>query len=183
MTAPRAAFRHNLKRDDDWETPPESFVFLAKCLRRDHPEFRPCRIYDPFYCEGRAAAWIANAFPEAEEVIHEDKDFWTEGRDPDDYDLLVTNPPFSAMRYVMPMLVKTGKPFAVLCPGESVWTQYTMRSVGSQLNRFKVYAPWKRPRFYKDGKQWTSSSQTHVWCVYGLEARSGNIYYEPKPSA
>ncbi len=53
------------------------------------------RIYDPFYCDGAAVRHLKSQGFHC--VIHENVDFWSlvkSARVPE-YDVLVTNPPFS----------------------------------------------------------------------------------------
>lgn len=174
-------------KDDDWETPPEAFTFLAECLRRDHPAFDEAhrRFYDPYYCRGMARTCIAKAFGVPEDsVLHEAKDFYNEKTRPDRdaYDMIVTNPPYSDMKKALSVLRAMGKPFAMCVTGASLFAQYSIENLHDKLDSLRVYAPFRRWKFYKDGTQWHKTAQCHVWVVVGLPRTDlPTLYYEPPP--
>jgi len=69
--------------------------------------------------------WSAyyNSFKEAgfnvmRSCIQEGQDFFT--YEPDDYDIIISNPPFNIKDYILSRLDKLGKPFAVLLPLNSL---------------------------------------------------------------
>ena len=81
-------------------------------------------------------------------VINEERDFFT---DPPEYDLIVSNPPFSLAKDVMAKLMEYDKPFILLMPSSKINTSYfrTWKDKGIQ-----IIIPRKRIQFIKlvDGK-------------------------------
>jgi len=89
---------------------------LQEALRPNTPE--AFALYDPYYCEGAVKAkWRELGF---ENVIHDKRDFYEDVRNRclPNYDVLVTNPPYSAdhLPRLMDILVHQRKPFAILVP-------------------------------------------------------------------
>ena len=76
------------------------------------------RIYDPYYCAGSAARHLASLGFTS--VVNRNEDCyaaWAEGRAPE-FDVLLTNPPFSAdhIPRALAFAVRSGKPWAMLVP-------------------------------------------------------------------
>jgi len=103
---------------DDWETPLKSFELLANTIELDDARHRV--IWDPFYCTGRAKQLLQTAFP-TKTIVHEQRDFF-EWRP--DCDLIVTNPPYSIMKRIIPVLFELDKPFALFSRADSLYTAY-----------------------------------------------------------
>ena len=139
MKRPREAEKRplDLRRDpaDDCETPIEAYVHVAfvlsKIAQKKKIPKSALRIYDPYYCAGRAAKRLrALGFVSAS---NEDVDFYaaldargehevSEGSPPSlpEHDVLVTNPPFSGdhcARLVAFLASRDADaPFALLAP-------------------------------------------------------------------
>ena len=107
---------------DHAETPLAAYEHLEPLL------FRLCaalgttkaalRIYDPYYCAGSMAAHLRSLGFHS--VINRNEDCyaaWAAGRAPD-FDVLITNPPFSAdhIPRALAFAARCGKPWAMLVP-------------------------------------------------------------------
>lgn len=76
-------------------------------------------IYEPFYGDGKSGEHLKELG--CKNVIHQDVDFFNNDFE---YDLIVTNPPFSIRRKILTKLKEIDKPFIVLLPSSiinAVW--------------------------------------------------------------
>jgi len=94
----------------------QSLTYLCKEVL--HKEKSELRIYDPFYCEGRVVSNLSKfGFTN---VYNRCEDFYSvqqAGTLPE-YDVIVTNPPYSGdhIEKIMKFCVSTGKPWFLLLP-------------------------------------------------------------------
>jgi hypothetical protein len=121
---PSVASEHPFERNpkDDAETPFDAYRDIEPLLFRLAQQLgktkATLRIYDPYYCEGSVAAHLARlGFTE---VYNRNEDFYAvaaAGRTPE-FDVLVTNPPFSGdhMARCVSFAVSACKPFFLLMP-------------------------------------------------------------------
>ncbi|ESL10063.1 hypothetical protein TRSC58_02209 [Trypanosoma rangeli SC58] len=124
--AAAAPLSHPFKAEfnDHFETSMEALRDVAVVVDQLRRLQRPSApenfvVYDPYYCAGTVLHhWNALG---VQRVIHENRDFYrdiAEGKVPPDYDMLVTNPPFSGdhIERLFDYLVTAKKPFAFLVP-------------------------------------------------------------------
>ena len=128
---------------DDWETPPHIFQFLA-----NHILLEPAQniIWDPFYCTGRSSEYLQAAFPQ-KRIVHEDRDFFTWS--PAEYDVIITNPPYSDCKKAMLELVRLDKPFAAFIRAEAIFTAYMQDLLRG--GNISILVPSKRTHFLDPG--------------------------------
>ena len=140
------------RENDNWETPKEAYEDVRDLIVGKI-------IWDPFYSQGRAATFLMEAG--AKEVIHEKRDAfdWSP-----EYELIVTNPPFSIKKRCLAYLLSLGKPVLVLLPLAdlaSVWFREVVEE-----HQYHLYVPNKRYAFLKDGKQMKGVNFPSVWLWY-----------------
>jgi hypothetical protein len=154
------------RMSDEYETPEGAWGMILK-----HIPDKRTRIYEPFYCTGRARVSIqAHGFSN---VIHERRDFFSERLALSEYDVIVTNPPYSKLAPIFKVLKEINKPFAMLVPLSCIATQYFQKSVES----FQLVIPKKRMDFIKDGTQLNRCNFETVWVCSGLDLPA-TISYE-----
>ena len=117
---PKHSFEAN--EDDHCETSSAAYDDIAPLMRKiaDFLGKSPkdLVIYDPYFCNGAVIRHLAaRGFPH---VYNKNEDFYRmieESRNPD-YDILVTNPPFSGnhVERMLKFCVDSGKPFLCLVP-------------------------------------------------------------------
>jgi len=97
-------------------------------------------IWEPFFGDGTSGK---NLMKLGHRVVHEKKDFfkWCP-----EYDLIVTNPPYSIVKDIMPRLLELDKPFVLLMPSSKINTQY-MRDWSDK--GLQIIIPRKRIQFIK----------------------------------
>ena len=137
------------KENDGWESPPEAFLDVRELIVGKI-------IWDPFYSQGRAAAFLMEAG--AKEVINEKRDAfdWSP-----ECELIVTNPPFSIKKRCLAYLLSLGKPVLILLPLADLASVWFREVVGA--HQYSMFIPKKRYAFLKDGKQMKGVSFPSVW--------------------
>ena len=92
------------RENDNWETPKEAYEDVSSLIQDK-------TVWDPFYSQGRAAAFLMEAG--AREVIHEKRDAfdWSP-----ECELIVTNPPFSIKKKCLAYLLEKRKDVLILLP-------------------------------------------------------------------
>ena len=142
-------------KDDDYETTKE-------CLKDLLPYITDYKIiYDPFYCNGK----VKEEWKELnKECINEKKDAFNRDH-PEDYDIIISNIPFSIKKKCFELFFKLDKPFIILTTIDtlgSVW-------IKKYFNDLQFIIPTGRYNFYKKSNTKKSSSWFDtMWVCYGL---------------
>ena len=93
---------------DDYMTP--------KYAWEDIKDYIPNKkIWEAFYGDGNSGNYLTEL---GFDVIHKPIDFFTEP--PDEYDIIVSNPPFSKSKEIMKQLLIYDKPFILIFPSTEV---------------------------------------------------------------
>lgn len=95
-----------LKKQDNYSTPRSAWEALVPLLDKTKV------YYDPFFNDGLSGYILSEL---GLDVIHEDTDFF-ESVDQIDFDIIVSNPPFSIKRQVLKKLLEIDKPFVMIMP-------------------------------------------------------------------
>ena len=140
---------------DDYETPESAWDLVLDSISKD------LVIWEPFYCHGRAGNYLRT---KGYKVIHENKDFFT--YEPEHYDIIVTNPPFSKRKEIFNKLKQLDKPFAILVPTVSLNNQYFCNLFRDE--EFNLVFPTKRIQFIKDGKVTNKCNFDCVWICHKI---------------
>lgn len=102
-------------------------------------------IWQPFYMDGQCADYLRE---KGYNVIHENKDFFK--YEPDNYDIILDNPPFSNKDLIFDRLHQLNKPFIVFYPFRAFLQKGFRRF--DETHNYKIIIPEKRFAFYKDNK-------------------------------
>jgi hypothetical protein len=132
--------------NDDCVTPIEVWTNIEQYLPKDKI------IWCPFFYNGEHKLKDLGY-----NIIHQDRDFFTS--QPDDYDLIVDNPPFSKKKDILRRCLELDKPFILIMPTSTLCYQY-----------FKIYKdniqliiPPKRYNFKPELKS-SASFETLYFC-------------------
>ncbi len=139
-------------------------------------------IYDPYYCAGRAATLLNDVFQRTQistliRIQHEKRDFYRDIRQNTvpQYDILVTNPPYSGdhkercLDFAVGQLKRYGRPFFVLMPNYVAIKEYFRKTVlessGSKKEVQTFYISPSCPYEYDhpDGTGYQVSPFASVW--------------------
>jgi len=95
-------------------------------------------IWEAFYGDGASGTHLTEM---GYDVIHEPIDFFKENRG----DIIVSNPPFSLAKDIMPRLQELDKPFILLMPSAKINTSYMRNFTG----KLQIIIPRRRIHFIK----------------------------------
>jgi len=127
-------------KHDDYMTPKSAWDNIKQFIPKDKV------IWEAFYGNGDSGKYLNElGFPN---VIHEEVDFF----DNDLGDIIVSNPPFSLVKQIMPRLAKLDKPFILIMPSSKICTSYMRDNFMDK--KIQIIIPRKRIQFVKlvDGK-------------------------------
>ena len=126
-------------KHDDYMTPKYAWENIKDYIPK-------CKIWEAFYGDGESGNYLTDM---GFDVIHEERDFFTEP--PDEWDMIVSNPPFSKSKEVMKKLLEYDKPFIIIFPSSKINTSYFRDWKNKNL---QIIIPRKRIQFIKlvDGK-------------------------------
>jgi hypothetical protein len=173
---PLAAWPFPTEYGDHFSTTSEALVDLATGLdilaSRLNKTRATLRLYDPFYCDGSVKdRWGTLGFTS---VLHDKRDFYadvTAGCVPD-YDVLVTNPPYSSdhKERIVSFCASSGKPFCLLLPNY-VATKLHYRTAISELVASQCapvyFVPASRYRYlHPDGTGYPDSPFESIWYAH-----------------
>jgi len=112
------------------------------------------RVYDPYYCEGSMVAHLERlGFTHVHNVNEDCYKVWAAKRTPA-YDVLITNPPYSAdhMQRILAFAVASGKPWLLLLPN-FVCFKKNYRELVPAEPPVAYLVPAKRYVYYAPGRQ------------------------------
>jgi len=99
--------QHPHAGNDDFNTPAAGWDLAKRYLIKDDET----KVWQPFYNDGEITSNFKNS-------IHIKKDFFT--YEPDEWDCVIDNPPYTTKKDIIENLLKKGKPFALLIPSDTM---------------------------------------------------------------
>ena len=100
-------------KHDDYMTPKYAWENILHLIPKDKI------IWEAFYGDGKSGEYLREL---GLNVIHEPIDFFEE--DPDHWDIIISNPPFSKSKEILTKLKQVDKPFILIFPSSKINTQY-----------------------------------------------------------
>jgi len=141
-------------KDDDYETPKEILSGLLPYIENYNI------IYDPFYCNGT----VIEEWKELnKECINEKLDAFNRTH-PENFDILISNIPFSKKRECVELAFKLEKPFMLLLPIDCLGSKW----IKKHFDKLQFIIPDGRYNFIKKGIKTKSSWFDTMWLCYGL---------------
>jgi len=137
------------KKDDDWMTPKYAWENIKEFIPKDKI------IWECFYGDGKSGEYFKEL---GFNVIHKEIDFYKNNEG----EILISNPPFSDCKNIMPRLKKLNKPFIMLMPSSKINTSYMRKNfLGDE--KLQIIIPRKRIQFMKKEK---SKNSCNFDCFY-----------------
>ena len=127
-------------KHDDYMTPKYAWENIQQYIPKDKI------IWEAFYGDGKSGQDLSDL---GFNVIHEQIDFFDNNKG----DIIVSNPPFSLAKQIMPRLKELDKPFILIMPSSKINTQYFKPF----KNKIQIIIPSKRIQFIKNNKQLKNS--------------------------
>lgn len=122
------------QKHDDYMTPKSAWEDIQKYIPKDK------LIWEAFYGNGTSGQYLTDL---GFNVIHEDIDFYNN----DLGEVIVSNPPFSDCKNVIPRLAKLDKPFILIMPSSKINTSYFRENFKNK--GVQIIIPRKRIQFIK----------------------------------
>ena len=124
-------------KHDDYMTPEYAWKNIEQYIPRDKV------IWEAFYGDGTSGKHLENL---GFNVIHKEIDFF----ESNEGEIIVSNPPFSICKEIMPRLKELDKPFILILPCSKICTQYIREYFKNEL---QIIIPIKRIQFIKNGNE------------------------------
>tara|TARA_R110000764_G_scaffold68032_2_gene141285 strand:+ start:156 stop:635 length:480 start_codon:yes stop_codon:yes gene_type:complete len=121
-------------KDDDYMTPKYAWENIQQYIPKDKV------IWEAFMGDGKSGEYLNEL---GFDVVHNENDFFQSNEG----DIIVSNPPFSKCKQILPKLKKLDKPFILILPSSKINTQYFKLF----MNEIQLIIPSKRIQFVKDG--------------------------------
>ena len=129
------------QKHDCYMTPKYAWENIKQYIPKDKV------IWEAFYGDGESGKYLREM---GFETIHEPIDFFDDKTLPD-YDIIISNPPFSKSKEVMARMLVLDKPFIMIMPSSKINTSYFRAWKDKKI---QIIIPRKRIHFQKliDGK-------------------------------
>ena len=101
--------------NDDYFTPRQAFEDIAHLIPTNKT------VYEPFVGSSRSGEFLQELLPNNIVIYNKEVDFF---HNTFQYDLVVSNPPFSIAKQILTRLKELNKPFILLLPASRLCTQY-----------------------------------------------------------
>ncbi len=121
---------------DDYMTPKYAWDNIKQYIPKDKI------IWEAFMGDGKSGEYLKEL---GLNVIHNDNDFFKSNEG----DIIVSNPPFSKCKEIIPRLKELDKPFILILPSSKINTQYFRVF----KNDIQLIIPPKRIQFLKNGNE------------------------------
>ena len=144
------------KNDDEYYTPKHAWTAIEQYIPKDKV------IWEAFYGDGSSGTFLREM---GFETICEDVDFF----DNDLGDMIMSNPPFSKCKEIMPRLALTDKPFILIMPSSKINTNYFRDNFKDK--NIQIIIPRRRIHFIKNNNHTTKCNFDCFYYCYkiGLE--------------
>ena len=143
-----------LKKDDSYMTPKIVFKSIAHLVPNDKI------IWESFYGNGDSGKFLKEL---GFEVQSKDVDFFDDQSF--EYDILISNPPYSIKAKVFKKLSEIDKPFMMLVPVATITKQYLKKYFKDKI---QLVIPEKRIQFIKNGVQNNRNYFDTIWICYKM---------------
>ncbi len=152
------------QKDDDYETPKYIWEMILNFVSREKTT------YDPFYCRGKTTSVMKEL---GYECIHPDEDFFT-NHHKYEYDIILSNPPFSIKKKIFDELKKIDKPFILIVPVSTITKKYFKDNFKN--DDITIIIPKKRLQFMKNGEQLKDCWFDTIFVCYKMNMNKQMIY-------
>ena len=151
-----------LKGDNEYMTPKEVWVSIAHLIPKDKV------IFEGFYGDGNSGKYLKEL---GFKVESHDVDFFDDQKF--NYDIIISNPPYSIKAKVFKKLYEINKPFMLLVPVSTITKQYLKKYFKDKI---QIVIPQKRIQFIKDGVQNNRCYFDTLWICYKMGLKSEILF-------
>jgi hypothetical protein len=144
----------NFPKDDSYMTPKEVWESIAHLISKDKI------IWECFYGDGKSGEYLTDL---GFMVEHQEIDFFDVPSF--NYDILVSNPPYSMKPKVFKRLAEIDKPFMMLVPVSTMTKKFLKTYFQDKI---QIIIPKSRIHFIKNGLQTNKSWFDTIWICYKM---------------
>lgn len=160
------AYWSQCREDDEYNTPKELWENIKAYLPKNDTI-----VWEPFYSNGHSGNILSDI---GCTVIQSNTDFFdANNRILDTVDVIVSNIPFSKKKEVLRRLKELDKPFIIIMPASTIFTQYLSETFG---NNIQIIVPQKRMHFEKDGVLMKRTSFDSCYYCYKMNLERDIIW-------
>ena len=141
-------------QDDDYETPKYILEMLLPYIEKYKI------IYDPFYCNGR----VKEHWSDLGKICINDKLDAFNREEPDNYDIIISNIPFTLKKQCFDLCFKLGKPFILILTTDSIGTVW----IKKYFEKLQFIVPAKRLCYEKNNIQTKSCWFDTMFFCYNI---------------
>ncbi len=123
-------------KHDDYMTPKYAWENIQEYIPKDKV------IWEAFMGDGKSGEYLEEL---GFDVLHDEDDFF----ESDKGDIVVSNPPFSKSKKIMPRLKELDKPFVLIMPCSKICTSYFRENFKDSDSPIQIIIPRKRIHFNK----------------------------------
>lgn len=155
-----------LKNDDEYNTPKELWANIKAYLPN-----KDKIVWEAFYGNGKSGQILSEL---GCTVIQSNVDFFDNNSNIlDKCDMIVSNIPFSKKKEILARLKEIGKPFIIIMPASTMFTQYLRDTFESDL---QIIIPKKRMHFEKNGKILKRTSFDSCYFCYKMNLENDIVW-------
>jgi len=122
---------------DDYMTPKYAWENINEYIPKDKV------IWEAFMGNGKSGEYLMELG--CKEVIHNDNDFF----ESNEGEVIISNPPFSKTKTIMPRLRELDKPFIMIMPSSKICTSYLRENFKDTPSPIQIIIPRRRIQFMK----------------------------------
>tara|TARA_R110002110_G_scaffold59424_5_gene168123 strand:+ start:931 stop:1440 length:510 start_codon:yes stop_codon:yes gene_type:complete len=123
---------------DDYMTPKTAWESIKHLIPSDKI------IWESAYGDGNSGKYLNDL---DFNVIHKPIDYFND--EPDEWDIQITNPPFTMKKEWFKRAKEFGKPFIILSPSSMINTKYIRELFSNEKEKLKILIPRQRIQFIK----------------------------------
>jgi len=155
---------------DDYNTPLYVWEMLLDYLNLD----KNTKIYEPFYSNGVAKNYLAKLG--YNNVIHENMNFF-DNYDKYDYEIIISNPPYSIKKNILKTLYNIDKPFVLIVPTAIISKLYMKTIFGKDIDKLQFIIPNRRIQFERlDGYNQKRTAFDTIFLCYKMNLQKDIVY-------
>ena len=155
---------------DDYNTPLYVWEMLLDYLNLD----KNTKIYEPFYSNGVAKNYLAKLG--YNNVIHENMNFF-DNYDKYDYEIIISNPPYSIKKNILKTLYNIDKPFVLIVPTAIISKLYMKTIFGKDIDKLQFIIPNRRIQFERlDGYNQKRTAFDTIFLCYKMNLQRDIVY-------
>ena len=152
--------------DDEYDTPKELWENIKEYLPK-----KDTIVWEPFYSNGQSGNILSDL---GCTVMQGKSDFFDVGENIiNKVDFIVTNVPFSKKKEILKKLKEIDKPFIIIMPASTIFTQYLNDTFGNEI---QIIVPKKRMHFIKNGVLLKRTSFDSCYFCYKLGLKNDIIW-------